>query len=75
VRKIAGIPEDVWNRDMRAAAVTEAREAGAANADVAKSSVIRSARPRRSTTAPGSLRHAAPPGPATPYRDREGNEE
>ena len=35
-RKIAGIPKDVWNRDMRAAAVTEAREAGVTTADVAK---------------------------------------
>jgi hypothetical protein len=36
MRKSAGIPKDVWKRDMRAAAVTEAREAGVATADVAK---------------------------------------
>lgn len=32
----AGIPDDVWNRDLRASGVTEAREAGAALEDVAK---------------------------------------
>lgn len=31
----AGIPESVWNRDVRASGVTEAREAGAALEDVA----------------------------------------
>jgi len=36
VRKIAGIREEVWNRDMRAAGVTEAREGAADTADVAK---------------------------------------
>jgi hypothetical protein len=37
VRKLTGIPKTVWNRDLRAAGVTEAREADATNADVAKS--------------------------------------
>jgi hypothetical protein len=33
----AGIPPEVWNRDLRAGGVTEAREAGATTDDVAKS--------------------------------------
>ena len=36
VRKIGGISKEVWNRDMRAAAVTEARQAAAPTDDVAK---------------------------------------
>jgi integrase len=32
----AGIPNAVWNRDLRAGGVTEAREAGASTDDVAK---------------------------------------
>ena len=36
VRKLTGIPKAVWNRDLRAAGVTEAREADATTADVAK---------------------------------------
>ncbi len=36
VRKITGIRKEVWNRDMRAAGVTEAREGAADTADVAK---------------------------------------
>ena len=36
VRKIAGIRNEVWNRDMRAAGVTEAREGAAHIDDVAK---------------------------------------
>lgn len=36
VRKIAGIRNEVWNRDMRAGGVTEGREAGAPNDDLAK---------------------------------------
>jgi hypothetical protein len=36
VRKITGIRREVWNRDMRAAGVTEAREGAAHPADVAK---------------------------------------
>jgi hypothetical protein len=32
----AGIPAEVWNRDLRAGGVTEAREAGASTDDVAK---------------------------------------
>jgi hypothetical protein len=34
--KVAGIPHNVWNRDLRAGGVTEAREAGASTDDVAK---------------------------------------
>ncbi|MFZ0986326.1 MAG: integrase, partial [Xanthobacteraceae bacterium] len=36
VRKIAGIRKEVWNRDMRAAGVTEGRQAGAPTDDLAK---------------------------------------
>jgi hypothetical protein len=36
VRKITGIRKEVWNRDMRAAGVTEAREGAAQIDDVAK---------------------------------------
>ena len=36
VRKITGIRKEVWNRDMRAAGVTEAREGAAHIDDVAK---------------------------------------
>jgi len=36
VRNITGISKQVWNRDMRAAAVTEARQAAAPTDDVAK---------------------------------------
>lgn len=36
VRAITGIRKEVWNRDMRAAGVTEAREGAADTADVAK---------------------------------------
>ncbi len=36
VREIAGIKPTVWNRDVRAAAVTEARQAAAPTDDVAK---------------------------------------
>jgi len=36
VRKITGISKEVWNRDMRAAAVTEARQAAVPTDDVAK---------------------------------------
>jgi integrase len=36
VRKITGIRKEVWNRDMRAAGVTEGREAGAPTDDLAK---------------------------------------
>jgi hypothetical protein len=46
VRKVAGIPKNAWNRDMRAADVTEAREAGVATADWSRSSAIRSAHDR-----------------------------
>jgi hypothetical protein len=34
--EVAGIPRNVWNRDLRAGGVTEAREAGASTDDVAK---------------------------------------
>ena len=34
--KVAGIPEGVWSRDMRAAAATEGRQAGAPTDDLAK---------------------------------------
>jgi integrase len=34
--QVAGIPRNVWNRDLRAGGVTEAREAGASTDDVAK---------------------------------------
>jgi len=34
--KTAGIPKSVWNRDLRASGITEAREAGAPTDDVAK---------------------------------------
>jgi hypothetical protein len=53
VRKITGIRKEVWNRDMRAAGVTEAREGAAHIDDVAKTPVIPSGRPQRSMTAPG----------------------
>jgi hypothetical protein len=33
---MTGIPKEIWNRDMRAAGVTEAREGAAHPADVAK---------------------------------------
>jgi integrase len=36
VRKITGIRKEVWNRDMRAAGVTEGREAGSPTDDLAK---------------------------------------
>jgi hypothetical protein len=36
VRQAAGIPSDVWNRDLRASGVTEAREAAAPIDDVKK---------------------------------------
>jgi integrase len=36
VRKIAGIHKEVWNRDIRAAGVTEGRQAGAPIDDLAK---------------------------------------
>jgi integrase len=36
VRNIAGIDRNVWNRDMRAAAVTEGRQAGSQTDDLAK---------------------------------------
>jgi integrase len=36
VRKIAGIGKEVWNRDMRAGAVTEGRQAAAPSDDLAK---------------------------------------
>ena len=36
VRKVAGIRKEVWNRDMRAAGVTEGRQAGAPTDDLAK---------------------------------------
>jgi integrase len=36
VRKIVGISKEVWNRDMRAAGVTEGRQAGAPTDDLAK---------------------------------------
>jgi integrase len=36
VRKLAGIRKEVWNRDTRAGAVTEGREAGAPTDDLAK---------------------------------------
>lgn len=36
VRKVAGIRKEVWNRDMRAAGVTEGREAGSPTDDLAK---------------------------------------
>ncbi len=36
VRNLTGIPKEVWNRDMRAAGVTEAREGAAPLDDVAK---------------------------------------
>jgi integrase len=36
VRKITGISKEVWNRDIRAAAVTEARQAAVPTDDVAK---------------------------------------
>jgi hypothetical protein len=36
VRKAAGIPSDVWNRDLRASGTTEARAAGAAIDDTKK---------------------------------------
>jgi len=36
VRKLTGIRKEVWNRDMRAAGVTEGRQAGAPTDDLAK---------------------------------------
>jgi integrase len=36
VRDISGIKKEIWDRDLRAAAVTEAREAAAPIDDVAK---------------------------------------
>jgi integrase len=36
VRKMTGIRKEVWNRDMRAAGVTEGREAGSPIDDLAK---------------------------------------
>jgi integrase len=36
IREIAGIRKEVWNRDMRAAGVTEGRQAGAPTDDLAK---------------------------------------
>ena len=36
VRKLADIRKEIWNRDLRAAAVTEARQAAAPTDDVAK---------------------------------------
>lgn len=36
VRKLAGIKQTVWNRDVRAAAVTEGRQAAASTDDLAK---------------------------------------
>ena len=36
VRKITGIPKEIWNRDMRAGGVTEARQGNAPVDDVAK---------------------------------------
>jgi integrase len=36
VRKITGIRKEVWNRDMRAAGVTEGRQANAPTDDLAK---------------------------------------
>jgi hypothetical protein len=36
VRKITGIRKEIWNRDMRAGAVTEGRQAGAPTDDLAK---------------------------------------
>jgi len=36
VRQLTGIRKEVWNRDMRAAAVTEGRQAGAPTDDLAK---------------------------------------
>ena len=36
VRKIAGIRKEVWNRDMRAGAITEGRQAAAPSDDLAK---------------------------------------
>jgi hypothetical protein len=36
VRKLTGIRKEVWNRDMRAAGVTEGRQAGASTDDLAK---------------------------------------
>jgi integrase len=36
VRKLAGIPNEVWNRDMRAAGITEGRQANAPTDDLAK---------------------------------------
>ena len=36
VRKLTGIRKEVWNRDMRAGAVTEGRQAGAPTDDLAK---------------------------------------
>jgi len=52
VRKIGGISKEVWNRDMRAAAVTEARQAAAPTDDLPNSPAIAtSAPPRGSMTA------------------------
>jgi integrase len=36
VRKAAGVPKDIWNRDLRASGSTEARAAGAPIDDVKK---------------------------------------
>ena len=36
VRQLTGIRKEIWNRDMRAAAVTEGRQAGAPTDDLAK---------------------------------------
>ena len=36
VRQLTGMRKEVWNRDMRAAAVTEGRQAGAPTDDLAK---------------------------------------
>jgi len=36
VREITGIAKEIWNRDMRAAGVTEGRQAGAPTDDLAK---------------------------------------
>jgi integrase len=48
VREAAGIPKDVWNRDLRASGSTEARAAGAPIDDV---KMLMGHTPRSQTTA------------------------
>ncbi len=36
VRELAGLPPELWSRDLRASAITEGRRGGAVNDDAAK---------------------------------------